>query len=499
MALISPESIDQDTVVIGINKELTSYKKKKDTIGLIQSHLKLAHFYSNRVMYGKSYDNYWQALFLAEASHLPKHVANCYGGLATLYSLYERRAEAREYLFKSLAILKEQVVQNQLDSSALLTSYFQLVVHYRYNKNPVITQAYLDTCKMLSPDGLLIQVEAGYLEILKKNYSAAEKMLLVVEADLTHHFPSYMVIYYSLLGEMYEAMERPRLAMECYQKAILKAHKYLKHLNFVPDIYLRLSEVAAVDGRYKTANELLKTGNSINRLLYSSRSENNRYLLEIKDQERIEKEKKEKLIQRQRIAQLEYEEQVWTLRVAVLVVTILLLLFAINVYVRRIRRKHLQRQQELKQQQEMQQQKNREILSIKNGELTNSTLQIIAKDELLSKLKRDLVVLQKEKNLKEVQSLINTIQLNKDMSWLEFENRFTAVNKDFFERLKHQFPNLQPYDLKICALIKLNFSGKEMARLLGITPESANTSRYRLRKRLGLKKEENLVAFIDSV
>ncbi|MEM6829932.1 MAG: tetratricopeptide repeat protein, partial [Bacteroidota bacterium] len=79
------------------------------------------------------------------------------------------------------------------------------------------------------------------------------------------------------------------------------------------------------------------------------------------------------------------------------------------------------------------------------------------------------------------------------------ENRFTAVNKDFFERLKHQFPNLQPYDLKICALIKLNFSGKEMARLLGITPESANTSRYRLRKRLGLKKEENLVTFIDSV
>ena len=71
-------------------------------------------------------------------------------------------------------------------------------------------------------------------------------------------------------------------------------------------------------------------------------------------------------------------------------------------------------------------------------------------------------------------------------NWKEFEARFVEINSIFHKVLTDQFPNLTANELKLCALIKLNFSGKEMANLLGIGLESIHTLRYRLRKKMGL-------------
>ncbi len=84
-------------------------------------------------------------------------------------------------------------------------------------------------------------------------------------------------------------------------------------------------------------------------------------------------------------------------------------------------------------------------------------------------------------------------------NWEEFEARFVSINQSFYRRLQEKFPQLSQRDLKLCALIKLNFSSKEMAKLLGISVESAHTSRYRLRKKLNLTREVNLTEFIASV
>jgi len=49
-----------------------------------------------------------------------------------------------------------------------------------------------------------------------------------------------------------------------------------------------------------------------------------------------------------------------------------------------------------------------------------------------------------------------------------------------------------------CALISLNLSMKEMAELMGISPESVKMARHRLRKKLNLATEENLSDFVAS-
>jgi DNA-binding CsgD family transcriptional regulator len=75
---------------------------------------------------------------------------------------------------------------------------------------------------------------------------------------------------------------------------------------------------------------------------------------------------------------------------------------------------------------------------------------------------------------------------------------FEKVHHSFFDNLKKKFPDLSQSDLKLCALISLNLSSKDMAELMGISPESVKMARHRLRKKLDLATEENLADFVLS-
>ncbi len=120
------------------------------------------------------------------------------------------------------------------------------------------------------------------------------------------------------------------------------------------------------------------------------------------------------------------------------------------------------------------------------------------KSELLNEVKE---VLDKDKSISEsneVHKLINKGQ-NQDGDWEDFNTRFESLNKNFYSRLKTAYPEISPNDLRICALIKLNLSIKEMAGILNISPDSVKTARYRLRKKLQLNTEDNLTEFILSL
>lgn len=81
--------------------------------------------------------------------------------------------------------------------------------------------------------------------------------------------------------------------------------------------------------------------------------------------------------------------------------------------------------------------------------------------------------------------LVNKGQ-NQEKEWADFNVQFESINKNFYARIRQAYPDISPNDLKICALIKLNLSIKEMAGILNISPDSVKTARYRLRKNFSL-------------
>lgn len=143
-----------------------------------------------------------------------------------------------------------------------------------------------------------------------------------------------------------------------------------------------------------------------------------------------------------------------------------------------------------------------EKLQQKNRELSTSAVHIINKNEVLGNIRKMATEWLKEADFdrsKNLKKLIREVDLNTDLDeqWEQFKLHFESVHKGFFERLLQHFPKLTPNELKLCAYLRMNLSTKEIAQMLNISPESVTTKRYRLRKKLNLGKDDNLVGFVS--
>jgi hypothetical protein len=138
----------------------------------------------------------------------------------------------------------------------------------------------------------------------------------------------------------------------------------------------------------------------------------------------------------------------------------------------------------------------------KNIQLADSTMAIIRKNELLIGIKEELDRQRSklgegypQRYFERLMAMINK-NISDDNDWKIFEALFDQAHENFFKRLKDAFPDLTQSDLRLCAFLKLNLSSKEIAPLLNISFRGVETRRYRLRRRLSLESDENLVEFI---
>ncbi|MCG8700942.1 MAG: hypothetical protein MI922_23020 [Bacteroidales bacterium] len=138
----------------------------------------------------------------------------------------------------------------------------------------------------------------------------------------------------------------------------------------------------------------------------------------------------------------------------------------------------------------------------KNKELANSTYYIIQKNKFLNKLKDELSNLSKrakselvEEELKKISRKIDK-DIHHEQNWRVFNKYFDEVHQDFFVRLKETYPELTPKELRLCGFLRMNISTKEIAPLLNISYRGVEISRYRLRKKLNLSREDNLIDFL---
>ncbi|MEM6864542.1 MAG: triple tyrosine motif-containing protein [Bacteroidota bacterium] len=132
----------------------------------------------------------------------------------------------------------------------------------------------------------------------------------------------------------------------------------------------------------------------------------------------------------------------------------------------------------------------------KSNELAASTMSIIKKNELLSKAKEQLMAnVGESDSVKPIIEIIDS-NLNQSDDWELFKEAFNNADRKFLKKLKKVHPNLSPNDIKLCAYLRLNLSSKEIAPLLNISARSVEIKRYRLRKKMGLEHDANLVNYI---
>jgi len=129
---------------------------------------------------------------------------------------------------------------------------------------------------------------------------------------------------------------------------------------------------------------------------------------------------------------------------------------------------------------------------------------MMQKNKLLQSISADIEIRMKSPGCSDKESMRQILRelqqgLNIDKDWDLFKVYFEQINERFFDKLKEINPALTGNDFRLCALIKLNLSIKEMASVLNISPDSLKNARYRLKKKLHLRSEESLTVFINSL
>jgi len=146
-------------------------------------------------------------------------------------------------------------------------------------------------------------------------------------------------------------------------------------------------------------------------------------------------------------------------------------------------------------------------LVYKSQELSNVMLSFVSKNEMLMDIKSDLYKISAMIPENEIQSSIkrrlfalsNKINssMQHDEDWKKFEKNFDFVHNGFIHKLTECFPELTFSERRMCIYLKVDLASKEIASLLNISSRSVETVRYRLRKKFGLDREDNLRDFLN--
>lgn len=141
-----------------------------------------------------------------------------------------------------------------------------------------------------------------------------------------------------------------------------------------------------------------------------------------------------------------------------------------------------------------------EVVNTKKAELVSCTLKVMHLNEMNTSLITDLEHVNPH-TTKEGQELIQQMAHKYRMSlnekiWNELESRFEEAFDTFYRALLEKFPGLTFNERKLCALVRSGLSSKDIALLTFQNPQSVDVARYRLRKKLQLKQEENLTDFL---
>jgi DNA-binding CsgD family transcriptional regulator len=134
----------------------------------------------------------------------------------------------------------------------------------------------------------------------------------------------------------------------------------------------------------------------------------------------------------------------------------------------------------------------------KNRELTSKVNFILQRNEYLKKIQSKLESSKStDHNLKSVSYNLNSL-INSEKSYKEFENMFVNVYPEFYKKL-NEYASLTNNDLRLAAFIKMNHSNNEIAIISGVSIRTIETQRYRLSKKLNLKKDQSLNSFLLSI
>ena len=156
---------------------------------------------------------------------------------------------------------------------------------------------------------------------------------------------------------------------------------------------------------------------------------------------------------------------------------------------------------------ELKNEKLEQELRYKSQEMANLMINFTRKNEILMDIKKELSRISsamKDEAPAKAKRMIITLNssidsnIASDDALKRFEEQFNIVHNNFIEKIREKHHDLSTNELKMCTYVKMGLSSKEIAPLLNLSTRGVETLRYRLRKKIGLERDESLTKYINT-
>jgi len=439
-----------------------TYKEINDEEGVANCLLNMGMVYAAIEDHDKALDLYDKAIEKFSKHNLKSRIATTYTKIGMVLMEKDQLYDAKEYFTNALNIHSENnftygsaEAHNKLGTLFLIEGELEQA-DYHLRKAVTMSKSINDE------DGLISNlVQFGKLLRLRNEYEAADIHL--------------------------------NLAVK---KA---AEKQLKR--YILDAYYELRLLKKQQGKLEESLEYYDAYTALKDSIYNTQKSKQIATLEFSN-EMAEKNKEMEFLYQQR----EKDQLIQWIFVSTLLIIILLSVFLIrSLHLKNKNQQELIKSKDLIAKTELENQRLQHAeltqqLHFKNKELTSYALNFVQKKELLEAIYEKIKSAQNESGGKQIKALNDLEKIirqhkNVEKDWEDFKVHFEQVHTSFLKNLKSTFPELSGNDLKVAALTRLNLSTKESSGILGISPESTKTARYRLRKKLGLDQDEDLLSF----
>ncbi|MFK7952460.1 MAG: tetratricopeptide repeat protein [Ekhidna sp.] len=442
-----------------LSESQSQYQLLNDSLGLGNTLMNMGLIYSDRSDFERATSFFFDALRIFEKLNVNGRAATTYTKIATIFIKQGNDNAAKDFLERAIQIHK--------------SNEFDYGLSEAYNRKGVLM------FEMESYDSAYFYLKMSYMISDEINdYEGKTKTFIDlsrIEIDL---------------GEFDRA--------ESHLQAALSLGKEIGSLKWLKEIYENLNVIYRNRGDLERALFYLDQYVQVKDSIFNEQTINNISRLET---ELATAEQKRQLGSRENeIVILQQESDLQKAKITILLVVVCAV-FGVAFLLLRVRQKSakIREEQALKEALNAKQQ-----LEYKNRELMSYTVNFVQKNQLFEELISSIQKIKKKPSEDIKSDLLGVERIVKrhlqvDRDWEDFKLRFENLHSGFFDKLLSRNSSLTNNDLKLSVLVKMNFSIKEIADMMGISAESVKTSRYRLKKKLSLPQEQNLNDFLNGL
>lgn len=533
--------------------------KKADT-SFIRSYLLISSEYINNYSYDSALFYLNKASDFSQRFSFTKYDYDIYSIYGKLFTQSGNYSLAQQYQFKMLKLLDEQT-NSEYDTLIVDKKYASLYTDlgttYFYNENPLKGLSYFQKANnlvksltrrypnhSLENELLILQINIGAAYIGILDYDKALTFFKeALEMNRVIKNQKYNGVIFNNLGIISKENGDCEEAFPFYEKA-LSIREELKDTSGMAQVLNNMGNCHIIKGdfqlaikSFKTAIEYSRKSKSIKSEMYAASSLSQAYE-DLKNYDdalsmhKLFKQLHDSIINSEEIQktaslelQYEYEKQIKEKElekeillakkerkslIYLIIAGIFLFSFLIVILLNRNQRikikqvKLVQQHLELEQQNLMLESQNLKLdLELRNKELATHVMYLVNKNEFIASITEKLLTIKPlllPENKTWVQEIIREMKSNIDNTvWNEFEVRFQQVHEDFYKKLSEAYPDLTPNETKLCAFMRLNMTTKDISALTFQSVKSIQVARVRLRKKMGITRDDNLVSVLQQL